>query len=546
MTGRTHRFFRVGTLALALTALAMGCRGCGPGDAGEQCNPDNSDSCVEGLVCADDGDGGNVCLIPRGAECTPDDDEDFCQGDSECVEVDDDEIDGRCLVSAGGACEADEECAPGLVCAETTSDEDQCWAEVLIRGQVFDSETDEGIEGAHVIALNDESSAVSDIAISGEGGTYDLPVPVVRDADGKPTDELFTLRASAQDYQTFPGGIRTALPLDASTAAQEEGEGDKEGPWVIENTITRIALIALPDDQQGRPSIAGEVVSDTREAGVLVVAETGGAGYSAVSDVSGAFTIFNVPDGSFEVKGYAAGVQLNPENVDVAGEDVTGVELTEAEEGTVTVTGQINPVEGAPATTVVLVVESTFDETFARGEVPSGLRAPKTGPPSITGEWTIEGVPAGNYVVLAAFENDDAVRDPDQSIAGTDTVTITVPAGGETFTVQESFKVTEALDVISPGANEPEGLASAPTLRWQDDSSEKYYEVRVFNAFGEEVWNDLMVPEVSGGSEVSIQYGGPFEDGMYYQFRATSFRTPGGMATPISTTEDLRGVFFKE
>ena len=36
-------------------------------------------------------------------------------------------------------------------------------------------------------------------------------------------------------------------------------------------------------------------------------------------------------------------------------------------------------------------------------------------PPSITnGEaWTIEGVPDGRYVVLAAFENDSCVRDPD-------------------------------------------------------------------------------------------------------------------------------------
>jgi hypothetical protein len=32
--------------------------------------------------------------------------------------------------------------------------------------------------------------------------------------------------------------------------------------------------------------------------------------------------------------------------------------------------------------------------------------------------------------------------------------------------------------------------------------------------------------------------------GMYYQFRATSWRMPGGTAGPISNTEDLRGVFY--
>ena len=42
----------------------------------------------------------------------------------------------------------------------------------------------------------------------------------------------------------------------------------------------------------------------------------------------------------------------------------------------------------------------------------------------------------------------------------------------------------------------------------------------------------------------AVPYGGPMEPGMYYQFRATSWRTPGGMPGPISTTEDLRGVFY--
>jgi len=49
------------------------------------------------------------------------------------------------------------------------------------------------------------------------------------------------------------------------------------------------------------------------------------------------------------------------------------------------------------------------------------------------------------------------------------------------------------------------------------------------------------VPRVTGGETVDVPYAGPaLEVGMYYQFRATSFRDTG----PISQTEDLRGVFF--
>jgi hypothetical protein len=82
----------------------------------------------------------------------------------------------------------------------------------------------------------------------------------------------------------------------------------------------------------------------------------------------------------------------------------------------------------------------------------------------------------------------------------------------------------------------------APNLEWVDDSSEDFYELRVYDALGTEVWF-AMVPGASG-DDLSVPYGGPLDPGMFYQFRATSFRTPGGTPGPISLTEDLRGVFY--
>jgi hypothetical protein len=42
-----------------------------------------------------------------------------------------------------------------------------------------------------------------------------------------------------------------------------------------------------------------------------------------------------------------------------------------------------------------------------------------------------------------------------------------------------------------------------------------------------------------------VSYEGPLDPGMYYQFRVSSWRQPGGgNAAAISTSEDLRGVFF--
>ncbi len=150
-------------------------------------------------------------------------------------------------------------------------------------------------------------------------------------------------------------------------------------------------------------------------------------------------------------------------------------------------------------------------------------------------------------MVLAAFENDGLVRDPDQTIGGTATVRIELPdpEAGNDLILSEGFKVTGALAVFEPGAEGPEEVFDVtPSFVWEDDSSEDGYEIRVLDAFGTEIWNDEIGP-VSGSSTVAHTYAGPpLEAGLFYQFRATSFREKNDKRTAISRTEDLRGVFF--
>jgi hypothetical protein len=317
----------------------------------------------------------------------------------------------------------------------------------------------------------------------------------------------------------------------------------------LENAATDIALIALKAEEQGRGSIAGSIVvaGDTSPAGVLVVLEgTPEGSLFSFSDKSGRYTLFNVPEGSWQVQGYKAFLQLDAVLVTLAlGEDKTGIDLVSNAKPYGTVTGSINIVNapGGAATSVVLVPESTFNETFVKGEVPPGLRAPAPPEsPSITSGFTIEGVPDGQYVVLAAFENDFLVRDPDPSISGTQILHLQVPDGSSYgIDITSSFKVTESLVVVSPGAAEPELIAGNPVFIWEDDSSEIKYSIVVYNAFGEEVWRDDDLPRVTGSPQVTVTYGaGPLQAGMYYQFRATSWRSDG----PISQTEDLLGVFY--
>jgi len=294
-------------------------------------------------------------------------------------------------------------------------------------------------------------------------GNYDLAVPTVRKDDGSPVSAKFTLRAAAQDYQAFPSGVRVALPIDVEDATEMDER------YVVENALTTVDLIPLEDAE--RSMISGSIVGlegadDGATAGVLVVATGADGAVSGVTDKAGAFTIFNVPAGDYELKAYGSDIQVESKSVSVPAEPLTDVELMQLDQATTTVSGSVQIVNasGGSMTSVILVVEDTFDPNAARGEVPRGLRAPKTGDPNVSGSFSIAGVPNGKYVVLAAYENDDLVRDPDTNISGTDFVHLEVTGSATTIAISDSFKVTEALATIAPGVDGPEAVSEKPIL----------------------------------------------------------------------------------
>jgi len=487
--------------------LAVLGSGCGDDDGTSQtCDPAAPD-CPEGQVCLNQAEGDPIC-------------QDVC--DPAAVDS----------------------CGEGLTCDSVTTGEYACFEPVYIAGRVFDISDELGIAGALVLAANSSGEAVTDVAITDADGNYELQVPVTRDASGVPVDGTFTLRVAADDYLPYPHGIRPAIPVDAS------GAGYVDGEYRLSNPTTDVALIPLPVEELGFGSIEGNVAGDA-PGGTLVIAECGDPpcpmGYA---DMSGDYAIFNVADGDYTVRGYKAGLQLEPVDVTVAGAALTGVDLLLSSNPLSTISGSINIVNpgAGEASSVVLVPESSFlqlSDSFVRGEVPPGLRDPGPGiAPNVNGAFTITDVPDGRYVVLAAFENDFLVRDPDPSIAGTQILHLTVPDAVDLndITIGDSFKVTGALVMYGPGADGPEEVdPAALTFSWEDDSSEDFYALVVYDAFGTEVWDASNLPRHTGAGNVEVDYAGPaLTPGMYYQWRATSHRDTG----PISTTEDLLGVFF--
>lgn len=432
-------------------------------------------------------------------------------------------------------------CEAGLVCALFDDGMHRCATTVVLRGVVVSIVDDMPIADALVQAIDVNGAPVGAAVRTDESGAFELAVPAGRDEMGVPIEGSYTLRAQAAGYQSFPTALRPALPIDAGAAVlSEEGESS----YVIESSLTTIKLIALPGDSSQLATISGHVETGT-ELGVLVIAEGVDATYSGLADGEGAYTIFNVPAGTYTVRGYARGAQIDQVMVSVeSGELREGVELVTLDRPLNSVTGSIEIVDapGDAVTSVVLAVESTFNEVAARGEVPPGLRVG-----DVTGAFTITDVPDGRYVVLAAFENDQLVRDPDQSIAGTAVVPIELPDPdlGSTVQISEGFKVTGALEVVSPGADGPEQVDTlTPILEWADDASEDGYEIEVFDAFGQRVWS-TEIPGVSGSATVTLGYAGPaLQPGMFYQFKVESFRDRTGGRTAISATEDLKGVFF--
>lgn len=441
---------------------------------------------------------------------------------------------GACGSKAtGGPCDISKPdnatgCSSAEVCEPVQGGQAMCFPPVVLKGHVFDLVATTPIAGARVVAIDPDGAAASSVGVSTADGSYSLRVITQRNSDGSIVPKDYTLRADASDYQSFPGGIRPALPtkIMGTPAAPE---------LVVMSTLTEIGLIPLPAAQRG--IIAGSVVAPV-VSGVLVA----GGGSTTVSDRDGSFVLFNVNPGAVTVRGYASGVQLNPAAVTVgAGARLDGVVLSASSNPLATVSGKIQlpNASNVTSTSVLLVLKETFNMVLERGEVPRGLRVG-----NITGNFTMNNVPDGEYAVLAAFENDNAVRDPDPNISGTQIVYITVPAAGGSRAVVlgSSFKVTGALDVRGPGMDQPEAVTSAtPTFSWADDSSEDGYQLRVFDSFGNTVWQNLAVPKVSGSASVTLQYAGPaLNVGMFYQFRATSIKA----GLPISRTEDLRGVFY--
>jgi len=437
----------------------------------------------------------------------------------------------ECKLSDPASCPADQTCE--VVSGRQTP---LCFPPVTLEGRVFDVATKVGIADARVLALDENGAPAGAAAISSQDGAFRLRVTSARTDDTSAfTPRKVVLRAQAKNYLPFPSGARLSLPIDTGAASRS----NDAAAFVLKTPQTEVGLDPVSAAAKDLPSVSGGVELSVDQKSVLLVLEgPAGPARTALAAADGAFTFFNVPAGTWRLAGYSRGVNYRAVDVVVQGADVSGVSLEKSTGGTASLSGSVQLVAGAnnAGTSVVLVVESTFIEALGRGEVPPGLRAPEAGPPTVTGAFTISGIPDGRYVVLAAFENDDNVRDPDPGISGTQVQRITVSNGAVTGASAPSFKVTAAVGLVSPGRDAVDTTSATPTFTWQAFSNADAWVVRVFDTQGAELWQRPIAEKAT----TSLVYAGPaLTAGRYYQWRITAMRR----MAPTSQSEELRGLF---
>jgi hypothetical protein len=437
-------------------------------------------------------------------------------------------------------------CSDGKFCETVQDGMPTCFAPLLVRGTVSDATmTATTLNDARVVALDPSRAPLSTVVITANGGAYELKVRAARDANGKPIQADITLRSDKQGYQTFPGGVRTALPIDVSTAVLSNGS------WVISGPLTALQLLPLAGG--GTAYIHGSVAKPPAGSGTLVVAEPapGGAGpktgFTGISDQDGNYAIYNLMPGTqYVVTPYTKGANYTPTTTAalVAGDNAVPAIALGSGTGALVAGGLIFNNGASSSIQAALVVESTFIPNLDRGEAPPGLTVDAG-----AAGYMFAGVPDGRYIVLAPFGLHGDVRDI--SGGGNTAAPLVTIQGGALQGTPPNFKIIPAVDLRTIGGVAVSAApaivnTATPTFAWLKssvDSSASAYRVLVFDSFGNQVWSD----DVAAMTSNSDTYAGTaLQAGSTYQVRILAIKEALPVPTnftQLSQTEDSAGVF---
>ena len=376
----------------------------------------------------------------------------------------------------------------------------------------------EGIADARVILLDAESEPVQTYATDANGIVSQSELPI---GD-------YQLKISAQGYNSSPPPRVPPLPVKVKQ---------------IDASLV-VGAISGTVSSGGNPVV-----------GALVIARGAGDSYTTISAADGSYVLYNVEEGNVDVISYIKGLNFPTLSAVTVTDNTTTTDQDLVASGVAngTISGNIQFVAGGTAqTTDITLIDQETREVIPRMRVYT----------DVNNNYTMSGLPNGDFEIIASMLNDGNVIDPDEAVTqGDPLVTVT---NGVVDPSTRSFKITGAvvMDTPSTPANNvvPE-LTATPTFTWHSESSYSSasdFAIEVINESGDTVWGGFGgldpvegVPTVTvSGGTYTIPYAGPaLQSGRYYQLRIYAMKDdndailyPNGYKL-ISVTENLDGVF---
>lgn len=286
--------------------------------------------------------------------------------------------------------------------------------------------------------------------------------------------------------------------------------------------------------------------------GLLVVAGsvTDGSELHTYSGPDGYFALFNLPFDTYRLYAVKSGY---------SSDSIPDITLT-GESPDTTVELNINQVQGSTLNgmvTFLAVVNGTVDVSLldARSlSVVGGL----TTKIDVNRNYALTGIPPGDYVAWASYENDGYVMDPDWIFKNPGALDITFNSDSIAYI---NFSVTGAISIISPTNPDDEIIpavagSSAPLFTWVQYPSAQEYIIEVRDINGNLVWGGFDENGVIRHAQItrsftSIRFNfdnsalSQLQTGQIYQWKiyADADNLPN-VQTLLSSSEDQKGIFI--
>ncbi|MBE0570386.1 MAG: carboxypeptidase regulatory-like domain-containing protein [Ignavibacteriaceae bacterium] len=379
------------------------------------------------------------------------------------------------------------------------------------------------ISGANVVLYNANSGE----SISREFSASDGIATFQASLSGN-----FYVRISAQSFKELPEGSVSPVPFSVSSGG---------------TTTQTYYMNALPGTFG---KIDGTV--NPHLSGFLIVATSSGLNteYHTYSGPDGYFVLFNVPFNTYNLDAIKSGYQSTnqPQVTLASGSASATVEINVNQITGSTLTGKVTFLASQNA-----IVDISLLDKISYSVV-NGL----TTVIDTSRNYSINNIPAGEYVAWASYENDGYVMDPDWIYKNPGALFVSF--AGDSSKVRD-FSVTDAITIISP-TNPPAEIipaladSSIPTFSWNAYPQTKEYIIEVRDINGNLVWGGFkpngeirhtQIPKE--WTSVEFNFDGsalsPLQSGSIYQWRLYSDDdAAAGVQTLLSASEDLMGLFI--